>query len=64
MVAHQKKKLHCLDFSGVLVTANNSTKSSKSTSSYLSLCKQVPDPPLKPFFPRVVSCDLFGGQRE
>lgn len=63
MVAHQKKAA----LSGLqwcLGDCEHSTKSSKSTSSYPSLCKRVPDPPLKPFFPRVVSYDLFGGQRE
>lgn len=50
----EKKKLHCLDFSGDLVT-EHSPKSSRSTSSHPSMCRRVPGPPLKPFFPRVVS---------
>lgn len=50
----EKKKLHCLDFSGDLVT-EHSPKSSRSTSSHPSTCRRVPGPPLKPFFPRVVS---------
>lgn len=50
----KKKKLHCLDFSGDLVT-EHSPKSSRSTSSHPSMCRWVPGPPLKPFFPRVVS---------
>lgn len=50
----KKKKLHYLDFSGDLVT-EHSPKSSRSTSSHPSMCRRVPGPPLKPFFPRVVS---------